>query len=218
VARKQDFHEDMLSEDEDENNQLTPTDYYQKELNKHVIKYLNNEFKDNKWLNPTELQDMFEILDEKLPENILTEIVEQICKETQGNNVRLFFDHDIKENPNSKINWIENHNPLLPIRPETWEENDQTKEAHPKKMEICEQLKKVTFNELVNVKLTDSKETPIEIIPTENDTIRKLEQMNEKGYQINQELEKRNKELLDTIAQQNMQKEKLGDEIELLKQ
>jgi hypothetical protein len=223
----EDLEEEFYELDSDGSNDQTTSNntsnMYQIQVKQHVMKYLNNEFKDSKWLNPTELQEMFEILEDKLPENIPTEIVEQICKETQGDNVKLFFDNNIRENPDSKIQWHENHNPLLPIKPETWPEemelNDN--EIDPTGLAIISIIpnnKDTKKNESVNIKLTNSKNNPIKIISTESDTIRKLEQMNEEGYQINQDLEKRNKELLDTIAQQNMQKEKLGDEIELLKQ
>src|SRR6185295_8209047 len=87
-----------------------------------------------------------------------------------------------------------------------------------------------------NVKITGSEETPIEITPTPitdqlKILIKDLEQKNEDGYLINQELEKDNKnlrrriqematrtqELNDTIAKQNMQLEKLHEEMDELK-
>jgi len=240
IARKRfnQYDDDVYESDPEDNSTigiLRPTSVlkgYENDLYINVKKYMNNEFEDKPWMEPERMDQVIDSVNELIPKSIPNEIMNQITKEVIDNNrknVKLFFDDSIKVNPDSKPQWKKNDNPLLPINPDTWENDKEEIEIiHPEKMEF--------FDEVVNVKITGSEETPIEITPTPitdqlKILIKDLEQKNEDGYLINQELEKdnknlrrriqematRNQELNDTIAKQNMQLEKLHEEMDELK-
>jgi len=79
---------------------------------------MNNEFKDKPWMEPERMNQVIDSVNELIPKLIPNEIMNQITKEVIENNernVKLFFDDDIKVNPESKIQWNKNNNPLLPI-------------------------------------------------------------------------------------------------------
>ena len=254
VARKRfdQYNDDVYESDPEDDSTIgisRPTSVlkgYDDDLYINVKKYMNDEFEDKPWIKPEQMDQVIDSVNELIPKSIPNEIMNQITKEVIDNNrknVKLFFDDNIKVNPDSKPQWNRDDNPLLPINPDTWEDadTDEIEISHPEKMKLFEQElkdtkknankdirsttppKKVIFDEQITVKISDLEKpdtTPSndqenwKIIQLNNLTISKLEQQNEEGYQINQGLEndnknlrKRNQELIDTIAQQNMQLE-----------
>jgi len=221
---------------------------YNNDLYINVKKYINNEFEDKPWMEPEQMDQVIDSVNELIPKLIPNEIMNQITKEVIENNeknVKLFFDDDIKVNPDSKPQWNRNDNPLLPINPDTWEdiqegqELDDVRKSLQDKLEnevipmILDQIipnseelkdtkrnddesttppKKVTFEEQITVKISDLEKpdtTPIENIPS-----KKIEIVTEE--KISEHSVKRQSELNDHIAKQDMQLEELRNEISQL--
>ena len=221
---------------------------YQQILEKHVMKYINNEFEDKKWLNPEQLNEALKATEEIIPPKIPTELVDEITNKLiteNDKNAIILFSDKIVENPDSKPQWNRNDNPLLPINPDTWEdiqegqELDNVRKSLQDKLEnevipmILDQIipngkelkdtkrndnesttppKKVTFEEQITIKIPDLEKpdtTPIENIPSKRIEIVTEEKISEHSV-------KRQSELNDHIAKQDMQLEELRNEISQL--
>src|SRR5207245_3270962 len=51
---------------------------YQQILEKHVMKYINNDFEDKKWLNPKQINEVIKVTEDIIPPKITAELVNEI--------------------------------------------------------------------------------------------------------------------------------------------
>jgi len=157
--------EDMECEYYDKN------DNYSTQLEKHIAKYFNNEFKDTK--DYIEMRDLIyeaeQVIPKKIPVEIVEQIMEPIIKEFNQDNYKIHHDVEFERNMENVPQWFQS-NPFNPIKednPKEWNDEQfieewNSKIDQDKRLEIPpKDTKKI--DDKITIKITESKQNPIEL-------------------------------------------------------